>query len=169
MCIQGMTWELQYILQALKPKTFEDLATRAHDMELCTRRGSNDLYKSVKDETSLCLEETDDECETRSASSIQESDHESKTYSSSSVETSDEESETTSLSDIHYPDGEVNINYTTYDERPTKEIINYSPLVIKNHVGMHGGKTSSRTRMSQEQSWISLIHGFEVVENHPSS
>lgn len=34
MCIQRMYWELLYILEGIKPRTLEELVTRAHDMEI---------------------------------------------------------------------------------------------------------------------------------------
>jgi len=34
MCTQGMAWDLLYVLEMSKPQTFQELATKTHDMEV---------------------------------------------------------------------------------------------------------------------------------------
>ena len=50
MCTQGMAWDLLYVVQMSKPQTFQEFATKAHDMEvtIATRHGNSFSFAEPK-------------------------------------------------------------------------------------------------------------------------
>jgi len=55
MCTQGMEWDLLYVLYMSKPRTFQELATKAHNMKMtivnrCDKLATSYEFKKDKGE-----------------------------------------------------------------------------------------------------------------------
>ena len=48
MCTQGMPWNLLYVLQISKRRTFQELATKAHDMEVMIASRCDNSFYSIE-------------------------------------------------------------------------------------------------------------------------
>jgi len=67
MCAQRMDWNILYALQVNKPKTFRELATRAHDMELTIiyyggQLNDDESVASSRNEGSMLRDSEEKEC-----------------------------------------------------------------------------------------------------------
>ncbi|XP_070028590.1 uncharacterized protein [Nicotiana sylvestris] len=57
--IQAMHWSLCYILQVIKPKTFQELVTRAHDMELSMATSGDQRYPGFEPHDEIEVEDSE--------------------------------------------------------------------------------------------------------------
>ena len=47
-CTQGIEWDFLYVMQMSKPQTFQELATKAHDMEVTIANHHGNSFDFVK-------------------------------------------------------------------------------------------------------------------------
>lgn len=59
MCLDGMNWELLYLLKSIKPRSFQILAKRAKDMEITLKEHRNSRISSSKVFVKVEHEESD--------------------------------------------------------------------------------------------------------------